>query len=583
MRFQEVVRAHYPAPLFALIAGFLTVVPYLLTLHTLGSAYQDIPPMYADNEDYYIARTREIFDGHFSVASPFYYEYKNILPVVPPVGEYLLAAITITSGLSLLDAVILAKFLLPAALFLFIYALALLLIRERAPDPSPTALAAATLVVLGIGLVDYAGVLSRLFHEYSDVAVTLWARPVNPITGALLLFPFLIFMFKAREGGFAAATAAGVILAIMAGYVFSFAASIGVLGALFLIALAFRQWDLCARYIATGGVALCLVAAYALAVLPYLKGGGGLEKSGLIVGHAPILNKFVLAAAITLAALFAMARRNGIAVVREKERHAPLWFCVALVAGGFIAFNQQVLTGATIWPPHLMQYTAPLSIVAVISAGAIVLSNRYQRIWKTLLRLVIASSFAFAVWNASTYVNGIESTRATQRYAPVLAWLRGAAQKDCVALVADDEIARLTNLIPAHTPCNVYMTTHISSAIPSERITHNYLVLLRLRGVTAERVKEYLLNDPWQLQARFYNDWRELYGPPESNLRILELAEEVGARYREFLKKDFAAEVRRYRADYLLDEGLLDPSAAAALSAKKIFEDGGITVYALPR
>lgn len=582
--FETIVRHKY-ALIFALFAGVLSVAPYLLAVFHIGDAYAGVPFLYVNNENYYLGRIQEIFDGHGFVASPFFYEYKSALPLMLPIGEYFYAALAVVTGLTLAHTLVAAKFLFPAILFFLAYILVRDLTKEHAPNLATLAgLSCGMLVVVGIGLVDYNDVLSRLLYGSTSPALSFWTRPVNPITGGLLLFSFLIMLSHIKERSWKFSIAAGIVLCAMIGYIFSFGIGLAVLGTLGCFALLFHDYESLKKLILAGGIALSIISLYSFFALPSL-GEGSLERSGLLAGHAPLLNKMTLAALAAAFGLLVYAyRARSMDFIREHVRYKNVWFSLALLIGSFAALNQQILTGISIWPYHLVQYTVPLAIVAVITIGTLVIGPHYPRMTRLFLGLGIAASVAFGIWNATTYTIFLDDFRTMQAYAPVFAWLNTNAEPDCVVLSADDDRARFTNFVPAFTHCNIYMTANIGGPVPGERILHNYLARLRLIGIKPEDAEEYMTAHQGEILASFHKNWTELFAPGEKP-RITAMIPGLAEEYREFSKKDLRTAFETYRVNYLVDAEptteTIDPAVLSGLHAKKIFEHAGIVVYAL--
>src|SRR3989344_490462 len=118
------LRQHKVALLFALLVGVIYVAPNILFVISLVEDYQGIPMMETPNEDFYLARVQEILDGHPSVGSAAYWEYKNEPPISPPTGEFLYALPTLIFGISPSTTLVGSRFVLPALLFLLVYFLA---------------------------------------------------------------------------------------------------------------------------------------------------------------------------------------------------------------------------------------------------------------------------------------------------------------------------------------------------------------------------------------------------------------------------------------------------------------------------
>ncbi len=543
--------------LFAMIVGAASVAPHILAVRSLGTSYQGIPFLYLNNEFGYVSRIQEIADGHGFVGSPHFLEYKNLIPIVPPFGEYFYYALHLATGLTVPQTAVLAKFLFPALLFLLVYALTSRL-SGATPPPSRNwgALAAGTFVTLGYDLVDWKPVLSRLLGENHLTILSLWTRPVNPIIGALVLFSFLLLVLNMIENRKRSRSAigAGILLALGAGYFFSFALAWLIL---FLLALRFiftREYDILKSFALSAGIAAALNGLYWLEALKSLQGiGSGVaERNGLLHFHTPILNKVLIAASAVFIVLCAryLRDRKKQSLPPNTETERSLWFCGTALLAGFIAFNQQIVTGLTIWPYHFVQYTIPLSAIAVIATCGNILGSKHRKLYLASSILITVCSLGYAAWNIPSYRASMEDFRDRQPVATFYEWLNRNAPKDCVVLVIEKD-ERVGEMLTALTHCNVYRSLDINSGVPQERILTSFFVKLRLEGIPSKGVEQYLEAHPSLVTSYFFADWDETFGKktsPDLGRTTQKLAEE----YEVFSAQDFARALSRYRLDYIL-------------------------------
>src|SRR3989344_1717925 len=106
-------RRHFLAVLFACLVGVIYGLPNVLFILSLNGGYQGIPMMQTPNEDSYLARIQEILDGHPALGSPYFFEYKEQLPITPPTGEFFYALPSLVFGLSAPTVLMISKFILP--------------------------------------------------------------------------------------------------------------------------------------------------------------------------------------------------------------------------------------------------------------------------------------------------------------------------------------------------------------------------------------------------------------------------------------------------------------------------------------
>ncbi|MEK9184738.1 MAG: hypothetical protein AAB866_01055, partial [Patescibacteria group bacterium] len=411
----------------AILVGSISVAPHLLAVQSVGTEYKEIPFLYLNNEFGYVARIQEISDGHGLIGSANFFEYKNIIPIVPPFGEYAYYILHILTGLSVLNTVILAKFLFPAILFILVYLFVSKLLKTTLDYVKKiSAITAGIFITLGYDLIDFRTVLSRFMTDDYNTYLSLWTRPVNPIIGGLFLFSFLILVLNIIENKNRKISAifAGLILALTASYFFSFALAWIILFLLVLRYLWKRDYFVVKAFSISALIAIIIDSFYWLNSLKSVVGDAidVANRSGLLHFHTPILNKVLIMATLIFIALVWKNIRNN--------KNETMWFCGIMLASGFIAFNQQIITGVTIWPYHFVQYTIPFSIIAIIVMCGNIFGQKYQKVYKISCISTTLFIIIFALWNISSYKNSLEDFRNRQPIDQLFSWLNNNAEKD---------------------------------------------------------------------------------------------------------------------------------------------------------
>ena len=194
-----ILKNNYFVLTVGVIVGLIYVLPNVFFIASLGDSYRGIPMMQTANDDFYLARIQEVLDGHPLIGSSAFFEYKNQFPISPPVGEILYALPSLIFGVSPSNTLIAGRFFLPAILFFLVYCL----IRQLTDEGNIfankiNAVAGALWVTLGYDLIDYRSVINFFTGDQAfSYGFLIWARPVNPILGAVFLFSFILFMLKA--------------------------------------------------------------------------------------------------------------------------------------------------------------------------------------------------------------------------------------------------------------------------------------------------------------------------------------------------------------------------------------------------
>ncbi len=582
------LKNYYLVIFCALFVGFLYLAPYIGFMVSAGAAYQGIPMTQTPNEISYLARIREIIDGHEMIGSFSFFEYKNQWPLMPPTGEMFYALPSLLFGISLITTLMASKFILPFILFLLVYILSYnLLPPSRLSSRKVSALATALLVVLGYDLVDYHSLFGFLLRgEPLGGSFLLWARPVNPILGAIFLFAFLSGIWAIIQRTKYQKTAigsAGLFLALMImSYFFSWGIGISILGFLILVYLYRREFKIVKRLamVVVMGVIMALpywYMSWLSSQSPWYQ--ASVLRSGLIYTHYPLINKFLLATLVVYLIVAWSGRWF-------KSFQDWQWFCLAFILGGFWALNQQIITGVTIWPYHFVQYSIPLAIIVLATVGYNSLRIRFRWFWIFIIISVVGSSLLFGVYSQIHAYRGSYAYYAQlQPYTEVFSWFNSQA-KDCVVLVNNQTgYYDWDNMLLAFTHCNVYTSTETAALLPEERLYHNYLVHLRLQGVTADNVETYIKKNDSEIVRYLAANWAGSRGLPEfpdfSDQNLKEIIKNLPQDYRQFMKKDFKDELLKYRLDYILSFGPLDPNIIAQLGGLNLEFQDKVFIYSL--
>jgi len=577
-------REHAWGLIAAALVGVICVLPQLWFMVSLGSGYHGLHFFATPNEEAYLAIMQEIVDGHPLAASVPFFEYKNALPLLPPTIPFLYVAASLLLHLSLVNTLIISKFFLPAILFFLVYLFLCQLLNAQSDRLGKfTAIAGAGLVTLGFDLVDYRSIWKILTGQFSIGGFLIWTRPVNPISGLILLYIFLLSLWAliSKKSRFSILPAALSLALMMASYFFSWSLALTIAGLLGLRALVKRDWWLLKCLISTVFLGLFFSLPYWIMVWRAAKLPWYAEASariGFFATHAPHLNKFLLAVSVffALASIVHYFRKS-------KEEHLPewWWFCVALLLSCFVVYNQQVITGHEIWYYHYVFFTIPLAYTVAVLTFWHLVKIRALFKWIVVVIVGLASLALGCYTQISAYKTGFNFFAGLQKDATVFDYFRSNGAKDCVVLINESEVL-WSELVPAFTQCNTYISTERFVIAPPDRFYHNYLVLLRLRGVPADHIEGYLQEHLSEARSFLNFHLQSTLGFPDREFD--ETLHRLPADYKAFVKKDFFVELNRYRLDYILSVGPLDSGVAKSLSViKKVFEQNGVSIYILSK
>ena len=559
-------QAHWLPLVFSIIVGFISVLPQILAISALGDSYQGIHFLYIDDEDNYMAMIRDIVNGHWLAGSPEYFEYKSIKPIMLPFGAYLYAVPIILFKIPIVWMMLIGKFLFPALLFLLVFFLTKKLTTDKESwSQHLNALTTGLLVTLGYELVDY-GTVWKFFTGQVDYPIfSLWTRPVNPITGALLLFAFILVLLRYFETNKKyLLILAGALQASMVYYFFSWGVSLSFSAVLLLIFLARRNYDSAKALIYSLGIGVLFLLPYWIIVWNSLIGEADKNmaaRNGMFFTHAPIFNKVVLAGLILFLPFFIKEWYSHYKVKQVLENW--WWFCLALLGASAWALNQQIITGRTVWPYHFVQYTVALTMVATLVFVFNYLKPKFPKTWLFFISSTSVTIVGYGIAIAFTYQHQMTDFKELQRYQPLFTWVNSNAPKDCVILPTPSAYKTIT-LITALTHCNTYISGQVF-IIPQERMMHNFLVSLRLQNIKPEEVRIYLENNPRLVSSNFFPDWNQMFEPDVKALWFIEAVDNVVREYTNFYKQDLGVELSKYKLDYVVSEGDIDPTLVKSL------------------
>ncbi len=546
---------HSTAIFIAFLVGIISVLPQVLATEKLGEDYHGVQFLYIDDEDVYRARINEILDGHRSVASPYVYEYKDAHVMLQPIGEFFYALPAYIIGLN--ASILLAKFLFPALLFLLVYLVAIKLNGEFSYLSQLCAISAGLLTTLAVDFVDYNFVLRTLTGEIQYTHLSVWTRLVNPITGGLLFFTFLllILMIFQKRTYLRLSILAGGVVGLMVGYFFSFGLALTVLGSLMLLSLILKEYDTFKRLAVVLGVSIILDLFYWINLFTALDGDAGrvlAQRNGMQYTHAPILNKFLFAVTLFFFSSYFLTKKLG---VLQKVSIRSWYFMGALLAASWIVFNQQILTGREVWYHHFVQYTIPLGFIIVTSCLYFLLKDRFPKILLSVTIIFIVSSVAWGIMMMFTYRFNMDNFKQIQEYTSLFNHLNNEAPKDCVLLLREDN-QELERLLPAYTHCNVYSTIHTFYGVPEDRVLHNFLLRLRLNNIELSNLDQYLVEHEEEVRGYFFTNWKQMFGSGQDEW-VIQKNEYLRKEYEQFLQGDLKEQILMYRIDYLATTEIL--------------------------
>ncbi|MBU4348516.1 hypothetical protein KJ671_03405 [Patescibacteria group bacterium] len=163
----------------AFIIGLLIVLPTLSAILKLGiSEFQGVYPMFSNDEDHYLAKIQDVYDGHLSSGNPFLKEYKDASSLQQPLAEIILGGTAKILRISVPVLTVINDFLLPFIGVIALYAAVFIFVRSR-------------------------NIAILTAFSYYFVFIYIFNRPINPQFSFIFLFLsiFLIYKIISTEEG----------------------------------------------------------------------------------------------------------------------------------------------------------------------------------------------------------------------------------------------------------------------------------------------------------------------------------------------------------------------------------------------
>lgn len=578
--------------MLALLLGALVAALYVAP-HLYFAAqpeYQGIYMAETTDENFYVTAINRSYTSPAPIGDPYQYEYQNIRnPYQYFALEFLLGKIGAGLGLSIEKLVLGMKAVFPFMLTLLVYTLSFLLSQSRG-----AALLAAAAVLLGNELARPS--LTATFHtlllDGPWVNFMLFERPINPQVSALFFFGTLIALLSLMRAprSKVAIGIAGASLGVLAYIYFFFWAFAAMFTlVLFCYALLVRDRSLVSGAFFAGVLSIIVASPFLYAVtMGFLDSATALLHA--VPTHRIIIEKMVLLPLFIYAFIFAWSywsfRRPQLPFGEDARDFSRKYlFVLLLLVTGVVVSNHQVITGKLVQQQHFHFFTnIPIFILAMSLLGAEMLSKiTGGRMFVLANGVAIAFLFWFGVGEqVSSYRKHYADYIRYQKLVPIYEELN--IRENGVVLASDHMAMGVT----MYTHARVYASPYDSNfKVPRERLVHDYFVRLAIRGVTPEKVREYVY-DPkhrneisYLLFGGLY--YRDLCGSaacfPDSIL------EDLIRSYQEFSQKSVLSRIHEYRADYLLWDRKTDKEwqVEGIVTGAPLYESSDFALYAIAR
>ena len=431
-----IFKKHYPIFILAFIIGCFSLFPQLIGAKRLGSSFEGIYKTINDDSIYYLARAKDIQDGHPTLTNPYLFEHKHDVPMQFWIPDYLLTKPLLILGIDPVRGYIAYSFILPFFLALVIYALCLRLTSRR--------LLALVAVVLING-----GIFLSLFHRIPSPGFNFFF---------LLGFIYYFIAFIQERGRTSLILSTVLFASLFYIYPYYWTYAVVLLGIFIVGEFIYKKSitrELVKQYSLMFAGAFILIIPYLIEQYKSTKLASyreSLRRLGMLQTHFPSGIAIVVTACFLLAIFLYLWKKNIIP-------HSSLTLFVgSLILAALVSVNQHIITGKNL---EFSSHYWPQSAVFFVLAGLYItkyfveakLNNKYKNpSFVTCITIVLCLAVAHGAPIVIAESRYTKDEIYWQNYAPVFSWLNTHTEKDSV-VYADDI---LSMLIPVYTSNNIY-------------------------------------------------------------------------------------------------------------------------------
>ena len=551
------LRANYLLIIGILIVSIYSLSPQFIFENKLGDNYQGIYFSATDSELYYTSRIQEIRDGYYGIGNSYLHENKNDPYLVPVLGEIMMAGFGKIFNLDIAEIMIYgSRLFFPIILFIAIYFFAFFLQKDK-----KIALLSSIAIFLGSNIVYHFQDVFNIFKGFTTSAsFSSYLQPINAQISSMVFFLFMAVFYLALSKK---KTYLWVLSGLLLGtgfnlhfYIWAFILSFSFLLIFFFLLI--KDYERLKIIINTLSVGIILSIPYFYMLLKAMNTpqyGYAVNNQGMISTHALILGKVSL---LTIAIFLFISK------FFKLPKNLNYYFLLALVLNTFVVINQQVITGKELYQSHFHFYynTPVLFIIAFIALGLFL--KKYLPKFKNLIIFLLTIFFiynAFIVYN-DAFDENFDRFADWQKYGPIVQWINDNNLKNKVIL-SEDLI--LDSIIPAYTSTDVYLAEQASwYFVPQERIEHNYLTYLWLKGIKINEIENYFNKHKREISTMSSLD---IPGKHYSCTDCItpQMIQYLSEKYKDFYNNNILEQLKKYQVDYLI-------SSNEDLSQYKFFE-----------
>jgi hypothetical protein len=552
-RFKEFFSKYKWPILLGVITGFLLLIPTLYSVYRAGpSGFKGVFPLVIDDEEYYLARTQDVVDGHANLGSTYLKEHKADPYMAPSLGENIFGKIA-------------KYFNIPVPLIFVINSFIL-------------ALAGTIIFYILIFSITGSGSISLLMtFAYNIFFLRELSRPIHPQFSVLFLYLGMLVIWKIYTQ--ISSTKKIIFYSAILGLIFGFSiytypyfwsTIVAVYGAVMLAILMLKK-DIkpVMKSLVPFSIAAAIIAIPYL--LNYLKISASpyylqsLGRMGLISTFFP--GSYYNAALVIFTLIFLILIRKKI--INKNE----LVFSFVLLAIALLLNWQNLITGKYLF--FSGHYNQALFILIII-VYALILKNFGRKIEfadksnlmkKISILTVIILFFSFVaykkrndIFSVFSYKNALTQTKRLQKISQAFSWLNNNTEPDSVIYMLGTSDDRL---ISVYTKNNLYFYGYAGLTLMSndeledrwvrqhifnKNIDEDYIIRNNVSIWHLKYLATYQNKEVKRKMREFITGKKEdetVRVPSDSVQRVLE-------KYKNIKKQDPREALKKYQIDYII-------------------------------
>lgn len=560
--------------LLSLIVGTIYVLPHILFAIEMKGNYKIFFAAEEDENEVFLARIREVYDGHYYISDPYIYENKSKPYTRSYLSELVLGILGRVFRLSIFQLLILVNFILPIITFLLIFYFLFVLTKSQ-----------------NLSLFGSTFILLTPFPETIYFLIKgLDIGAIFPIWGLtfhfIIYISCLIFTYKALNNIKISYIFFGAIFFGLLFYSHPFFWAHTVVSYyLFCLYLIFKK-----RFIQLKALILIILGGLVISIpywinfiksvnLPYFSEVA--MRYGFYPSRQPLLWKTPIIGILLFLFFY-------------KNRDFNFYFISSFLIGGFLCLNQQVISGIELGPGGWYHYTLKQ---ITIMAGMVLLNNFLMRrgnFWQRILKgfdykrfkkPILVFSFGLLILSGlSIQLTYYESVKTEQKERQFLydafLWLDNNTEVDSVILASDS----VSLILPIYTHNNVYIGKFIcDSLVKDAEIMDRFLIFARIYKMNKDEINQYIINH----KATFFggSPGDPKYKNIEDFFRLNMVFENVSRKYKTFEKEDIIALLKKFRVDYIFyspyEKKIPQIDFNEYPFLHKVYDKGGVQIYSI--